>query len=616
VGDLALPGAFPDEHSIQVAEPESASNSRRLAVVNCESGGPSPKELLMFFEQSMDLLGIASFDGYFLHLNHRWSEVLGFRLAELKARPFLEFVHADDRPAMMRELSHQTRQGSGTIRFENRFLCSSGHYRWLQWSLRSETGEGLIFASARDVTETMDARSHFQVVVEAAPAGLLIAGGDGRITMVNRQIESSFGYRRDELIGARVEILLPERFRGDHGLKIKEFFASPSVRAIGAGRDLCALRKDGSEFPVEIALNPFTISGTPFVLSTIVDITDRKKQEFDLQGRVQELQRHRHEMENLSRMSSLLQHAISPGEVHEIVASFSVKLLENSKAGIYTLPASGDFLQLAASWGGFSGPGILRVKDCWALRHSRTHHSSKTRVPCCPHTSSAEDEITTCLPMSAHGQLTGLVSIVASANRSRQDPAQVDRMGRAVADQLALSNLELREKLEFLSMRDSLTGLFNRRYLEETVTREMERARRGRAALCILMIDTDHFKKFNDNHGHLAGDDALRRVAKTLTTLTRPSDVCCRYGGEEFVILLPDCSLEEAATRAENLRAEACKDSNGEVTISVGVSEYPRHGLAWGDLLGIADRALYQAKATGRNRVVIASASVLGVESP
>jgi len=171
----------------------------------------------------------------------------------------------------------------------------------------------------------------------------------------------------------------------------------------------------------------------------------------------------------------------------------------------------------------------------------------------------------------------------------------------------------LQAKLREQAIRDSLTGLFNRRYLEETVERELAAASRERSALTIILLDLDHFKQFNDKFGHAAGDSVLRSVGILLRGNTRTSDVACRYGGEEFIVVLPGAGLELAHERAEFLRMifeQSEITFNGmplKATLSAGVSAFPAHGSTGEDLIRAADSAMYGAKRSGRNRVLLAA---------
>jgi diguanylate cyclase (GGDEF)-like protein len=188
-----------------------------------------------------------------------------------------------------------------------------------------------------------------------------------------------------------------------------------------------------------------------------------------------------------------------------------------------------------------------------------------------------------------------------------------------VAEQisLALANLALRETLRRQAIRDGLTNLFNRRYMEETLEREISRAQRKDAGLGLLMIDIDHFKSFNDDYGHDAGDMVLREVGGLLLNRTRKEDVACRYGGEEFLIIIPETGEDDALARAEELQAALCamhltyhERMLREVTVSIGVAVFPRHGSNVDNLLKAADLALYAAKRAGRNRVCLAGGSI------
>jgi diguanylate cyclase (GGDEF)-like protein/PAS domain S-box-containing protein len=172
--------------------------------------------------------------------------------------------------------------------------------------------------------------------------------------------------------------------------------------------------------------------------------------------------------------------------------------------------------------------------------------------------------------------------------------------------QQALADAEgLRRELREQAIRDPLTGLFNRRYLEETLHREVARATRAQSTLGIVMLDLDKFKLLNDTFGHTAGDAALREVGHLLRENVRAGDVACRYGGDEFIVVMPDTSLENAGRKAQVL-FELFKRSPSCLESSMGVVAFPSHGAVGADLLRGADAALYRAKQGGGNRIVVA----------
>jgi diguanylate cyclase (GGDEF)-like protein len=227
--------------------------------------------------------------------------------------------------------------------------------------------------------------------------------------------------------------------------------------------------------------------------------------------------------------------------------------------------------------------------------------------------------------MMAHGETTGLLYLDTGVPNSANDAAARRagsfvvqsqlRFARLFAEQaaLALANLNLREVLRMQSIRDPLTSLFNRRYMEESLEREIRRAARKKATLAVMMIDVDHFKRFNDTFGHEAGDAVLRFLGNVLRSHFRAEDVVCRYGGEEFTVILPEISLDMARQRADQLcvvAKEQLVEFRGQaldrISISVGVSCYSENGGTADSLLRAADAALYRAKAEGRDRAVIA----------
>jgi diguanylate cyclase (GGDEF)-like protein len=200
-----------------------------------------------------------------------------------------------------------------------------------------------------------------------------------------------------------------------------------------------------------------------------------------------------------------------------------------------------------------------------------------------------------------------------SGTESLRDLRQ--RLAVSVASHVALSlaSLQLRETLREQSIRDPLTRLFNRRFLEESFERELQLAGRKKQSIAILFLDLDHFKRFNDTFGHDAGDSVLQSMADLFRNFFRTTDICCRYGGEEFAILLPESTSRDAAARADvlrsevkNLRLQYKKQPLGQLTVSVGVAAFPEHGSTSEELFKIADQCLYESKAQGRDVVTVA----------
>jgi diguanylate cyclase (GGDEF)-like protein/PAS domain S-box-containing protein len=330
------------------------------------------------------------------------------------------------------------------------------------------------------------------------------------------------------------------------------------------------------------------------------DITERHTRE----------QAHLREITLLLQNGELLQACHGVEEAYEVIAKAAPRFFSEASGTVFMFPPSRDVLEVRASWGG-SPPRGFAPEDCWALRRGQPHFVADSRHGLmCPHVMAPLPRSTLCHPLIAQGEVMGILHLEASS------PLKEDLRRRAgvVGEQMsmALANLGLRETLRNQSIRDPLTGLFNRRYLEETLERELRRAIRAGEPLGVLMIDVDHFKRFNDLHGHEAGDYVLREVAATLRRATRASDVASRMGGEEMVILLPGADLIQAERKADQLRDQVSQlemkqlgNSLGQVTISVGVSGLPNHGEGAAELLRIADSAMYRSKREGRNRVSV-----------
>ncbi|GIW11256.1 MAG: hypothetical protein KatS3mg061_2313 [Dehalococcoidia bacterium] len=336
-----------------------------------------------------------------------------------------------------------------------------------------------------------------------------------------------------------------------------------------------------------------------------------------LSEKVVELESRNQEVAALREMAELLQLCISAEEAHLVVSRFGPRLFSGTSGAVSILKASRTTVDRVAGWGLRSpGEAVFGPNDCWSLRRGRPHLiTDPTTGIICPHLQTGELIPSLCVPLVSQGEAFGVLTLVPKDDRPL--PEAHVRLAASVAEQvaLALANLALRELLRSQSIRDPLTDLYNRRFLEETLERELVRAARSGHPLSLLILDVDHFKRFNDDFGHDAGDALLRELATLLRANVRGSDVACRFGGEEFVVLLPETSEETAAQRAEEigrLVRELSFSHRGKVlravTVSIGVASTASAGTSAQALLTAADSALYQAKRLGRDRVVTASA--------
>ena len=329
------------------------------------------------------------------------------------------------------------------------------------------------------------------------------------------------------------------------------------------------------------------------------------------------------ELDLLNKLGDLLQVCLTLDEAHGVIGRLARQFFPGDSGVLYAFSASRNVIEAAVSWGPEPGARdiVFSPERCWALRSGRSHVVADTREGLvCAHLPDPPPQAYLCTPLVAQGEALGVLYLSSRilADRESATAATRQRLAEAVAAQLALglANVKLREILRNQSIRDPLTGLFNRRYMEETLERELRRARRGGRPMGVLMMDLDRFKMINDTHGHDAGDAFLRELGELLRFGLRREDIPCRHGGEEFVVVLPDASLDDARRRAEQIR-EGIKKMRvahqgrtiGPLTASIGVAAFPDHGLDGETLLRAADTALYRAKHEGRDRVIVASVS-------
>ncbi|MBD1834462.1 diguanylate cyclase [Cyanobacteria bacterium FACHB-472] len=352
------------------------------------------------------------------------------------------------------------------------------------------------------------------------------------------------------------------------------------------------------------------------------NVTRRRQVEAKLQESQQqlkqwvgELEERSSEMTQLGELSDVLQVCFTLEEAYTVLAELVHRLFPQTVGGVFIINDSKTLVEAVATWGEHPARSdLFAPTDCWALRRGRSYFlpNAKSRLHC-QHFHSPLPNQTLCVPMMAQGEAIGTLQVMATA--PEQLSAAKQQLATTVAEHvaIALANLKLRETLKNQSIRDPLTGLFNRRYMEESLEREMRRAERNQQSLSIIMLDVDHFKRFNDTFGHEAGDMVLRELGQFLQGMIRASDTACRYGGEEFMLLLPEASIEIAGQRAEQLRLgakhlnlEHRREPLGVVTLSLGIACFPQHGNTADAVIRAADAALYRAKAGGRDLVVIA----------
>ena len=341
----------------------------------------------------------------------------------------------------------------------------------------------------------------------------------------------------------------------------------------------------------------------------------------ELRQQAAELSKRNEEIQLFSKMNDFLQTSTTEAEAYAVISDVVTQMFPDDSGAVFVLSASRTMLEASAVWGPLPPSNVIfPPNECWAHRRGQVH-LALTHERQCQHVSD-EGHMYVCLPLLAQGETLGVLHILdgpltsdlARAGEARM--ADKCRLAKILADNIGLgiANLKLRESMRNLSIRDSLTGLFNRRYMEEAFAQEMHRATRNEAQLAVIMIDIDHFKRFNDNFGHDGGDAVLRTLGEYLQKHVRGGDIACRFGGEEFILILSPSTADGACQRAEKIRAGAAllnlthaNRDLGKITLSLGVAMFPDNAADAAAVVKAADVALYEAKRNGRNRVVMAA---------
>ena len=593
-------------------------------------------------EDAHDMIYTRDLSGHFTHVNRSCEPILGYSLAELLKMDIRQ-VLAPEYIELAQRMTHAKLAGAESSPYEVEIVRKDGQRRWLEISNHLLFRQGTPIAVqgiARDVTERKqvevalrESEEKFRFMSAAAQDAIVMMDNDGRITFWSAAAGRIFGYPRSEAIGSLVHHLLaPVRYRDRCQKALSHWRETGQGAAVGKTVELVALRKDGVEFPIELSLSSVYLRGRWNAGTIVRDITDRKRADAELRetnaklcAAVEKLEKKNALAGILSEMREFLLACSSAREVGPVVTRAMKHLYPDSEGALFLLSPSRTDLETAARWGGFpeEEQNVFAPDACWGLRKGSPYLVEDIESGLvCPHLKHPPAAGYACLPLMVKGDALGVLYLGARSAGPGEDArkwlADLREISSTVGEFLSLSiwNVRLRETLSSQSIKDPLTGLFNRRYMEETLQHEIYRAARKQHQIGILMADIDHFKDFNDLHGHAAGDAVLLELASFFKSRMRRTDVVCRYGGEEFTLLLPESSLEDSGQRAEQLRAEVrnlranyAGQTLGLITLSVGVAAYPSNGTTPDELLRAADTALYRAKQEGRDRVALAGAA-------
>jgi diguanylate cyclase (GGDEF)-like protein/PAS domain S-box-containing protein len=487
-------------------------------------------------------------------------------------------------------------------------------------ALKREIAERQKAEQARQVSERFQAN-----IIDSIQDGLCILDHDLNIVRVNPTVEKCYS-RALPLVGQKCYQVYHKRD--------KPCDKCPVVQTLATGKSAFAvvpkLGPDGQAvgwqdlyaFPM---LDPASgrIEG---VIEYIRDITKRKQWAEELQRANEQLrfmvqiaEDRTIQMTLLNEMSECIQACQTSEDAYNAIGHFGPRFFQGYEGALYIINKTRNILESAATWGKASSPEpVFLPDDCWALRRGRTHlvddpHSGLF----CRHVSPPLPAGSLCIPLMAQGEAMGILHL----RRSNPDAGPLETivpLATTVSEALALAlaNLKLRETLRYQAIRDGLTGLFNRRFVEETFARELQRVTRQGTTLVLAMVDLDRFSDYKETFGYYGGDELLRALGNLIKGRIRDEDIACRYGEDEFLLILPGASLTTALERIEYLRQSvrqlpllAPDQAFAPVTISVGVAVFPDNGFSGDDLISAAGAALSQAKRAGRDAVVVAEKS-------
>ena len=550
---------------------------------------------------------------------------------ETNSEWWLDRIHPEDRAKVNRVISQAAEGGMEFWSKEYRFQRVDGTYANIMdraYIIRDTAGKAYRMVGAMmDITDRKQAEqallaseTRYRQIVETAGDIIYRIDLEGNLTYVNPTALRVIGYKTEaEILGRQyLEFVHPAwrqyiKFTYDQQL---------AEKTLNTYQEFLAFTRDRKEIwlgqTVQIVMENDNIIGFQAVAR---DITSQKEAEAALQelnGRMaqslNEIQQRNRETALLNELSHMLQSCQSAPEAYGIIAELSKQLFPQTAGAIYLLSESQTQINAIASWGKLSSTGEMFNRDnCKALRRSPTRQLNVDQLGMCCLYFAQQPSVTYCLPIQVQGETLGIFHLRSTSEENL--PENKRQLAYTVVEQseMALSNLKLREALLEQSIRDPLTELYNRRYMEEALNQQLSRVTRQLHPLGLIMIDIDLCKNFNDTHGHAAGDSLLRELGRLLQSHIRGGDVACRYGGEEFLLIMPDASLEAAHQRAVLLQQEAKKlrvqdvgQSLDGITLSLGVAIYPEHGRSIDSVLRAADAALYRAKQEGRDRVVVA----------
>ncbi len=581
----------------------------------------------LMIENLQSVIYLCKYDADFtpLRLNGQIAALSGYDLNDFMSGQIkiIDLYHPDERAMILNEVL-QAAQEKRAYHLVHRMRRRDDSWLWVESVGKpvldhEDPEQAYIVGFLLDITQRkqmQDRLRKLSEIVQHSPASVVVTDVDGKIEYVNPKFEEITGYSFEEAIGQNPSIL-----KSGHQT---DAYYDELWQTILSGKEWSgefSNRKKNGEFYWELASISPVLNDSGEIESFVAikeDITERKAGEqaleeakIALEKQVLALEQRNQEISWFSDMQTALLDCENEAETYTVLAEYAALLFPDVAGSLYEVSADEKMVSLV-SWGSFYGD--LPNFPFQEQMEKASRKEGKIIKPFLSACYVGDDETLTarqslCIPLFTHGTLWGVFQLVLLPG---QKVKQIQQFAVSVAQQylLTVENLRLREELRGQAIRDSLTGLYNRRYLEAALEREISRAQRKNMTVGMIMLDIDYFKQFNDQFGHDVGDIVLRQIGMFLHDNVRGGDIACRYGGEEFLVILPEICLEDVIERAESLRMGVEKLNHkesgpypGSPTISLGVAMFPQHGKSGHEVMVAADRALYQAKREGRNRV-------------
>jgi diguanylate cyclase (GGDEF)-like protein/PAS domain S-box-containing protein len=578
---------------------------------------------------SQSLVGVAITEqGKFSYSNARFDEIFGCTAEEMRRLGPLDMVVEEDRPLVTEKIRARMSGEVERVSYQFRALHKSGSVITVEMhaGVMEINGKRALISIAMDVTERIRAEEKsreqeilFRGLVENGMSGIFMVSGAGTIVYGNPQFAEILGYSApDQLIGQSIlDFVVDVDKQKVRGASQALFTGTlPSTQLVVGLR-----QKGGGTVEALGHGNLVTFQAARCIVAVVLDVTEHRRSEAkvaelnaQMKATLAVMQRHLREMAQIAQLSDLLQACETSIEAYPIIAAAASVVFPRTSGALAQVRTGTHELIRVAAWGDHATSAEFLVEDCWALRTGqRREVEGPDDAVQCRHFHETPTGPYICLPLTVQGETRGLLHLGLGEDQVIDDDLRQSVQSFGDVIKLSLSNINLRESLRRQAVRDQLTGLFNRRYLIETLPREIRRAERSNGSpVSIAMLDIDYFKRFNDTYGHDAGDLVLSELAHVLSEGLRAGDIACRYGGEEFLVVLPDCDL---ATARERL-TQICLQVKGQpfvfrgktlpnVTLSVGLATLSETLPTGESLITAADKALYVAKTNGRNRIEV-----------